>query len=230
MCTPTNSTKLTALQAVQIHGWLLPIRRLTWDQVCKDEQLTFASLYQILSDGSGSRNSSSSTGRSTAGRSSGPSSGPSSGLSSGLSLEEEESLNQLYRLQPSMQQWISAKKIRLQDYEVASHRWKGLDPLVDFEPDHLGLCDLINTKFSAQALLRCGLTVDKLITRASMNWDFMVLFGYTLAQWQDLGFSHEHLNSMRDADVARVFGATRGTVSAYLNNHHADGGNFNMTT
>lgn len=46
-----GSIALSPSQAVKINGWRNPKRRLTWEQVCQKDELTFYRLFVALSDG-----------------------------------------------------------------------------------------------------------------------------------------------------------------------------------
>lgn len=87
------SIALTPAQAVKIHGWIQPSRRLSWEQVCQRDDLTFYSLFVVLCDGIHT---------------------PS---------HRQHAVATLHTLQPSLQEWICRGKVTLEDCEVLHMKW-----------------------------------------------------------------------------------------------------------
>lgn len=136
------SIPLSSSQAVRIHGWFAPSRRLSWQevhthtmpstprartlwtvhgwltdcgrllQVRQRPDLTFCTLYATLSGRLAHE-----AGGGGAQRHSCP--------------ESSRALDSLYLMQPSILQWIAARKVALVDYEVMHRRW-AVNPITDF--------------------------------------------------------------------------------------------------
>lgn len=85
-----TSIPLTSSQAVRIHGWSCPSRRLAWQAVRDRTDLSFCTLFTIMSDGQISSNS----------------------------YQAGRALDMLFMLQPNIMEWISCQKVALVDYEV----------------------------------------------------------------------------------------------------------------
>ena len=86
---------LSSTQAVTIHGWINPQRRLHWATVMAREDLTFLGLFKCLSKGS----------------------------TYPLTAGGQLGLDLLFSLQPDFRAWVVSKKAFLGDCEAMHHRW-----------------------------------------------------------------------------------------------------------
>ena len=128
------SIALSSSHAVKIHGWTCPSRRLTWQTVRSRSDLSFHTLYTVLSDG----------------------------RTSGVSVDGTRALDSLYTLQPNIMEWINAKKVALVDYEAMHRRWI-VNPLTDFG-GRVRIGEVLQAGFSHEAMLGCQLSVDSLFS------------------------------------------------------------------
>ena len=98
-----SSVPLTPAQAVRVHGWLNPSRRLDWATVRSRKDLDFCSLYSMM-----------------CGR-----------VVNATSSLGSAALDSLFAMQPSFKEWVSERKVSLVDCEVMHRRWT-IRPLEDF--------------------------------------------------------------------------------------------------
>lgn len=146
----SNSIPLTSGQAVTIHGWMAPQRRLNWQTVVSRPDLKFYPLFTALSKG----------------------------VTDPLSHEGQRTLDLLYSLQPEFREWLLAKKVSLVDCEAMHHRWK-IDILHDFGMGRVMIGEILQANLSARAIHGCGLGIDSLIS-LGMTPDIMRLFHFSL--------------------------------------------------
>lgn len=191
-----SSIPLTPAQAIRIHGWLNPLRRLFWQaHVVPRPDLTFSTLLQKLSNGNSLHDD------------------------QGSVIVDNHALMLLHHLQPSAKVWIELKKVTLEDCEVM-HKFWDIHPMRDFVMEdpvsglhevHVG--DILEAGLSFEALKGCKVTLDDL-AKAGLNPDNMRLFHFSLYQWKQLGFSELHASVMSAAQVETVFGMTKQTLEA----------------
>lgn len=127
-----SSIPLTSSQAVRVHGWLSPSRRLAWSTVKSRKDLNFCSLYMMLCGG----------------------------LASPTSYHGSEALDSLFSLQPSFKEWVATQKVALVDCEIMHRRWM-IDPVVDFG-GRVKIGEILQAGLTHSALKGCGMTVDRL--------------------------------------------------------------------
>lgn len=128
------SVPLSSSHAIKIHGWLSPSRRLAWHTVKSRTDLSFCTLYSILS----------------------------CGKTTGVTTDNVRALDTLYTLQPNIMEWINAKKVALVDYEVMHRRWV-INPLTDFG-GRVRIGEILQAGFSHSAVHGCHMSVDALFS------------------------------------------------------------------
>lgn len=182
-----TSISLTSGQAVTIHGWMAPCRRLDWNaHVVPRTDLNFFGLFTALSRG----------------------------VTDPLSYEGQKTLDQLHKLQPDFKEWLLNKKVALVDCEAMHHRWN-IDIVNDFGPGRVMVGEILQANLSARAIHGCGLNVDSLI-KLGMTPDIMRLFHFNLQEWIKLGLRREHIELMTHAQVDSVFSVTKMVLEASL--------------
>jgi hypothetical protein len=182
------SVPLSSSQAVRIHGWTSPSRRLTWQKVRERTDLSFCTLFNILADNK-------------------------TNVSTGLTVEATRALDTLYMLQPDILEWVRESKVALVDYEVMHMRWN-VDPVTDFG-NRVKVGEILQARFSHRAMVGCHLYVDTLFS-VGMTPEIMVLFGFTFEQWLRLGLRRRHIEPLTCAQVENVFHVTKNVVEASL--------------
>jgi hypothetical protein len=113
---------------------------------------------------------------------------------------------QLYLLQPDVLEWKKHGSITLDDCHEMT--------LWPIHPCHdLGatLDQIMTKQWKPTQMMHVGLTLREL-TRMGMSTDNMVLFGYPLSGWIDLGLDREYIDSMADDQIRRVFNISRAQV------------------
>ena len=181
-----SSVPLTPAQAVRVHGWFNPSRRLDWATVRSRGDLDFCTLYRMLC-------------------------GKIVNASSPIG---SSALDSLFTLQPSFKEWVSERKVSLVDCEVMHRRWV-IKPLEDFGPGRIKVGEILQAGLSCSALKGCGVTVDRLVD-VGMTPGIMALFRFTLEEWLSLGLGRRHVETMTHAQVEEVFGATKNVLEASL--------------
>jgi len=116
----------------------------------------------------------------------------------------------LHRLQPDINAWVSASRVRLEDIPALT-LW-GAHPLRDLNAD---LGDLIHMEWPACVLCRAGVTYADLVD-AGMTHDSMGLFGFTLREWGSLGFGPADAERLQASALARLFNLTPADVCKCL--------------
>lgn len=128
------SIPLTAGQAVRIHGWMAPSRRLSWQVVITRPDLVFCTLYTILCNG----------------------------IRDVGSHESHRALDLMYNLQPNIMEWITNKKVALVDYEVMHNKWL-VNPVTDYK-GKVRIGEILQAGLSYEAMRGCNLSVDLLFS------------------------------------------------------------------
>ena len=163
-------------------------RRLTWQTVRSRSDLTFLTLYTVLSDGRHAAT------HDTA--------------------ESVRALDTLFLLQPSIMEWIDSRKVALVDYELM-HRRGLVNPVTDLGGDRGRIGELLQASLSHEAMVGCHLSVDTLL-RVGMTPEIMGLFHFSLEQWMRLGLERRHIDAMTAAQVEGVFRLTKNVLEASL--------------
>ena len=113
----------------------------------------------------------------------------------------------LYRLQPDIAAWVSAKRVVLSDLP-ALKPW-GAHPIRDLGAD---LGELLDMGWDAASMRKAGVTYSDLM-EVGMTPMNMKLFGYTLYDWSTLGFSESDAAGFTAPQLAQLFGLTRADVA-----------------
>lgn len=105
----------------------------------------------------------------------------------------------LHHLQPDLQAWIKNKRATLEDCPNMSN-W-GAHPIQDFKAD---LADIIRMKWQASQLKSMNVMYDNLL-ELGMTPEVMILFGYTLLSWTEIGFTKHHCENFPEYTLYRLF-------------------------
>jgi hypothetical protein len=113
---------------------------------------------------------------------------------------------QLHNLQPDREAWKQHGCITIEDcHEMVI--WP-MHPCHDLGAT---LDTLMTKRWTPVQMMQLGLTLGAL-TDMGMSIDNMVLFGYGLRGWIELGLDREYLDGMADDQVRRVFSISRAQV------------------
>lgn len=113
-------------------------------------------------------------------------------------------------MQPDASSWRQHASITLHDC-LEMTQWP-LHPIRDLNAD---LGDIISMRWTPDQMVRLGISLDDLVG-IGMESDVMCMFGYPLTAWIHLGLKRNHVMSMSDADIRRVFSISRGQVMATI--------------
>ena len=113
---------------------------------------------------------------------------------------------QLHLLQPDALAWKQSGCITLDDCHEMT-----IWPVHPCDDMGATLGQIMTKQWKPAQMIRLGLTLRDL-TRMGMSIDNMVLFGYALAEWIDMGLDREYIDSMGDDQVRRVFNISRAQV------------------
>lgn len=125
----------------------------------------------------------------------------------GLSLEKliqcKIDMNDLYQLQPDINQLVRVCKLGPHHAPLLS-KWKA-NPFL-----HLGadLGDVISLRYDSGRLKDMNVTYAQLVENG-MTPETMRLMGLSLQDWMHLGLNLEDIGRFTDAQLARVFGMSR---------------------
>jgi hypothetical protein len=178
---------LTAGQAVTVHGWARARRCLVWGDVLIGEGLTFKFLHE------------------------------------GCALGEAS----LHTLQPDIEAWVRAEKVVLEDLPRLG-LW-GAHPIRDLRAD---LGDMIRMHWPPEQLRKMGVTLQARffllllfflcdlfgqdLQGLGLTPETMILFGYTLHGWSQLGLTRAYAEGIAPQTLYRLFGMPRADVLAAL--------------
>jgi hypothetical protein len=113
---------------------------------------------------------------------------------------------QLHLLQPDASAWLRYGGVTMDDcHEMAV--WP-IHPCNDLGAT---LDKIMTRQWSPLQMMQVGLSLAEL-TNMGMSVDNMVLFGFGLTGWIEMGLDREYLNSMADDQVRRVFAISRTQV------------------
>ena len=120
-----------------------------------------------------------------------------------LCLENGLTVEQLYKLQPSLSEWSRLGKCTLSDCE--NMRLWAPNPFTDFK---CTIGDLVVKKkeVTPAVLKRCGLTVKELRERYGLTSELMCMLQYTHREWLDLDIRQADLDVLSDSQFERIFG------------------------
>ena len=110
----------------------------------------------------------------------------------------------LYNLQGSLQKWVDLERVTLQDYALLSE-WN-CNPFDELQAS-IGDLIMLRSEMQPKQLARAGVTYGILKDKHGMSVDLMFMLRYSLEEWRELGFQREDLDSMKAADVQRIFGS-----------------------
>lgn len=116
----------------------------------------------------------------------------------------------LHHLQPDLQAWIKNHKVRLEDCPRMS-LW-GAHPIKDFNAD---LADLVRMRWQTHQFKAMGVTYDSLL-QLGLTAETMVLFGFTLVNWTEIGFRRTHCENIPEAILFRLFTLSKQQVMGCL--------------
>ena len=117
---------------------------------------------------------------------------------------------QLFSLQPSLEAWIGAERIKLEDCPNLT-QWSA-HPIKDFKAD---LGDIIKNKWNAETLKKMGITYQDLVM-AGLTGATMPLMGLSLCGWTSIGFTREDAMRISPADLTLIFSMPWYTVLSGL--------------
>jgi hypothetical protein len=109
----------------------------------------------------------------------------------------------LYNLQPDLQSWIKTRKAVLKDCPMMT-LWNA-HPISDFAAD---LADLISMRWQAEQYKKMGVFYDNLL-ELGLTPETMILFGFTLMNWMQIGFTKTHCEVLPDHITYRLFSMTK---------------------
>jgi hypothetical protein len=113
---------------------------------------------------------------------------------------------QLHVLQPDPLEWKKHGSITLDNCHEMTlwpiHPCRDLGATLD---------QIMTKQWKPVQMIQVGLTLREL-THMGMSTDNMVLFGYPLSGWIDMGLDREYVDSMADDQVRRVFNISRAQV------------------
>eukprot|EP00961_Rhodomonas_salina_P172437 2325351-Rhodomonas_salina.2 len=112
---------------------------------------------------------------------------------------------QLHRVQPSAAAWVESGLADLQD--VPDMLLWPLNPVRDL---HTPVDRLLGTP--ADTLAKSGATYQHLLD-GGLTADVMPLFHFSLAEWQALGLTADHVRWMSEVQTRRLFGGAPGEVA-----------------
>lgn len=105
----------------------------------------------------------------------------------------------LHNLQPDLQAWIKNKKMVLENCPHLTF-WDA-HPIKDFRSD---LADLIRMRWQAEQYKNMGVTYQDLL-ELGLTAETMMLFGFTLMNWVQIGFNRTHCESIPDNILYKLF-------------------------
>jgi hypothetical protein len=110
----------------------------------------------------------------------------------------------LHRMQPDIQAWVQASRVKLSDAASFIHVWVA-HPIKDLKVD---LADIMDFQWDAKTMRQAGMVYGDL-KEAGMTHEMMGVFKYTLYEWSTLGFSRADAEVIDAATLARVFCLTK---------------------
>eukprot|EP00961_Rhodomonas_salina_P159698 2150710-Rhodomonas_salina.1 len=115
---------------------------------------------------------------------------------------------QLHRIQPSAVAWVEKGLVDLQD--VPDMLLWPLNPIVDL---HTPVDRLLG--MPSDTLAKSWVTYQHLLD-SGLTADIMPLFHFSLAEWQKVGLTAEHVSWMSGLQTQRLFGQTPGEVARQI--------------
>ena len=113
----------------------------------------------------------------------------------------------LVTIQPNVEKWVSHAGCK------AIHALHLLplkaNPFTDLHGD---LADVICLKANSKQLKDMGVSYDQLVQNG-LTPDIMRIMGLSLQSWIDLGFTAQHMQTLTDCQLSKVFNMTRHTLS-----------------
>lgn len=116
----------------------------------------------------------------------------------------------LHNLQPDLQAWIRASRAKIEDCPLMS-LWDA-HPIKDFGAD---LADLVRMRWQVEQYKKMGIFYDSLL-ELGLTPETMILFGFTLLNWMQIGFTKKHCEGIPEHIINRLFTMTKIQVMACL--------------
>jgi hypothetical protein len=121
------------------------------------------------------------------------------------------SAQDLYKLQPDPEPWITMKLIEIDDITEMSS-WN-IHPIHQM---HCTLSQLALLHWPAHVFIRVGITFDDLVG-IGLTIQSTPIFGFTLLNWNYIGFRRCHMENVSELDCVQVFGMKKAQVMNALN-------------
>lgn len=187
---------LQPYQSITIHGWMNPKWTLTWNDVMQNDGITVrmlvtkAGITQVTCCFCGFL-----FGEPTLTH----------------TYTQTQTQQQLRRLQPDVTKWIKTKNLSFSDVPYMLEF--PLHPIT-----HLGgnIATLIDYQYPPEVLQKLRITYRLLKEGLYMNTQWMMMFHFTLAEWQMLGFTRADLGAMDTHEIMAVFESDRKTVDTAM--------------
>ena len=123
-------------------------------------------------------------------------------LSAGLDLDD------LHKLQPDVTEWVKAGRVTIADCPLMADLW-GAHPVRDFKAD---LGDVAGFRWSADVMLRAGLTYAELVELGLTPASMVVFAHITLHGWAQLGMTRADAAKIPEAALVSLFGLPKQEV------------------
>jgi hypothetical protein len=123
-------------------------------------------------------------------------------LSAGLDLDD------LHHLQPEVSEWVKAGRVTTADCPLMADLW-GAHPIRDFKAD---LGDVAGFKWSAETMLRAGLTYAELVELGLTPQSMVVFTHITLHGWSQLGMTRADAAKIPEQCLVALFGLPKQEV------------------
>jgi hypothetical protein len=123
-------------------------------------------------------------------------------LSAGLDLDD------LHHLQPEVSEWVKAGRVTIGDCPLMADLW-GAHPVKDFKAD---LGDVAGFKWSADTMLKAGLTYAELVDLGLTPASMVVFTHITLYGWAQLGMTRADVARFPEPVVVSLFGLPKQEV------------------
>ena len=123
-------------------------------------------------------------------------------LSTGLDLDD------LHKLQPDVSEWVKAGRVTIADCPLMADLW-GAHPVRHFNAD---LGDVAGFRWSAETMLRAGLTYAELVDLGLTPQSMVVFTHITLCGWAQLGMTRADAAKIPEATLVSLFGLAKQEV------------------
>jgi hypothetical protein len=119
-------------------------------------------------------------------------------------VDNEIDIRKIYNLQPDIKEWIKAKKVEIRDFSLLE-LWSP-HPFNDFKCT-LGDIVIYRQYITSQILLNSGVTFKMLHERYGLTGDIMILLGYSVDDWINLGISESFIETLSEHTYKQIFGS-----------------------